>query len=200
VVLALSTSCIAGFRAQTEHHWRLEAVKSTTASDGGISTSLSVHRREAQDEDCLFAFHVRPGRISVSVSNKTEGALTLHAHGARHGAPDGVSRALVVVPTPWEGEPPSEIGPGATEKVFLWPRDWLRSGHDGKPATWKADSPLDGELVGGGSSKREVLSNARADIGRSFEITLPVRVGQDERLYRFTFTVDDVDVEFISWA
>jgi len=73
----------------------------------------------------------------------------------------------------------------------------MRDGSDG-PSTWSADSPLGGLTVYG--SRTEALAARESDMGRSFEIVLPVLAARGPCVYRFRFTVAELRAKEIPWA
>ena len=192
--------------------WRVDYELEVAAErqDNGHKTSLQTSGRGrkvdlvAGDDIASFSFNVRPGGIDCTVRNEGTEPFRLRLKGARLIGPDGVERELYAGGARHRGggKPPelsSFLERGEETTIFLWPQDWFRGEHDGRPSTWKADSPVDGSPIAE-QTPEKARQKAQRLLGQTFEIVLPLERDGSRHIYRFYFTVTDLHPERISWS
>lgn len=203
VLAAVSGSCLVGRVWTVDYKFDASALRSGSG-ETALSTLSTRHVGDevdliAADERAEFAFRIEPGRIQVSAQNRGAEAFLLDLAGASYIDASGQTHRLVVIdPETAEGRD-LEVQPGSTTRLSLWPKDWTRDGPDGRPSVWKGDSPLGGSTIAE-RSREEALDRRRQDIGKSFEVILPIRISDARVLYRFRFTVSELVARRTWWA
>lgn len=92
-----------------------------------------------------------------------------------------------------------EVGPRSTVRLSLWPKDWSRGSSDGRPVVWKGDSPLDGRSTIE-TSRDRALADRQGDVGKGFEVLVPLTTREGRVSYRFRFTVSGLVARRTLWA
>jgi hypothetical protein len=176
-------------------------------SRAGEEVTLSTSRGEddeadliATDERAQFVFRVEPGRIRLSVTNRGSEPLTLRFAEATFVDAAGKTQGLhTFVDDATLRDPTAEVGPGATRQFRLWPEASVRRRSNGSAGVSRADSPLGGSTLHE-TSRVAALANRSDDVGKSFEIDLPIGSADERTTYRFRFTVEELVARRISWA
>ena len=191
------SACLAGYRWTIDYDYATSSFRSLSDVETRLATEADTDDLIVHDEIARFSFRVEPGSILVSIRNGLSTDLRLDLQDAYYVDIDGDMHKLFVSATQDGHELSANIAPEATLDLFLWPDDWMRDSSDG-PSTWRADSPLGGLTVEG--SRAKALAARESDIGRSFEIVLPVLAGKHRYVYRFRFTVTELHAKRIWWA
>ncbi len=196
LVLASCTGCLVGPVRIVDHSYATSASRLTSSVAVALETTSKGRRVDltAGDDIASFTFRVRPGKILATIRNEGAEPLWLVLEEARHVDPEGEWHELYVAAPDRRGAPQHRVEAASEVTIFLWPRDWLREESQYGPGIYRGDSPLSGESTVGKARER------KRDLGRGFEILLPVEVGATRYLYRFRFTVRKVHVKVILWA
>jgi len=200
--VSLGAGCLVGRVWMVDYSFDSTALRVHASEEIALATSQVGDEVDllATDERARFAFRVAPGRIQVSVENRGPEPLSLNFADAAYVDANRKTHGLhVFVDDALLQDPAMEVLPDATMQFSLWPKDWSHGWHDGRPAIWRGDSPLGGTTIEG-TSREKALANRREDVGKSFEIVLPLGTRHERTVYRFQFTVLGLVARRTSWA
>jgi hypothetical protein len=185
-----------------DYRFETSALRASAGTEAALSTGPDGEEVDllVTDAPVRFAFEVEPGRIRVRVENQGSEDLFLDPADASYVDGRGQEHRLFVFEHDPATEPTSRVPGHSTASLSLWPEGWHHGEHEGRPAVWRGDSPLDGESTIEETSSERALANRRQDVGRSFEIVLPVRIAGREVSYRFRFAVAELVARRTWWA
>jgi len=184
--------------------YRLQAT--TIRHVAGIETTLTTTSNLkdvdliAMDERAKFSFRVEPGRIIVSIENRSSNAQTVELSNSFFvDDSDKTHELFFRTKDELVQEREIEIAPQSTLNLSLWPKDLNHGTYEGQPQVWRGDSPLGGSTIEE-TSREKALANRATDVGKSFEIVLFLRTQEGVASYRFRFTVLDLIARKTWWA
>jgi hypothetical protein len=192
VLASVGAGCFVGRVWMVDYKFDTSAVRDASGRETVLSTSRVADEVDltAEDDHAAFAFRFEPGRIRVSIRNRGTEALSLDLDEASYVDASGQTHRLFLFDRDLAQERGLEIQQRSTADLSLWPRDWTRSCPEG-PCVFRGDSPLGGSTIEE-NSREKALAQRQQDMGKRFEIVLPLRIADERVSYRFRFTVSEL--------
>lgn len=199
---AVGASCLVGRVWMVDYKFETSALRSASGSETGLSASRAGEDIDliAMDERAEFSFRVESGRIGVSIQNRSTEPLSLYVADASYVDPSGRTHGLLFLSNKKLVQDRAlEVGPRSTIELSLWPKDWNHGWYKGRPSVWSGDSPLGGSTIEE-TTREKALEKRAQDIGKGFEIALPLGISDERVTYRFRFMVSELVARRTWWA
>ena len=147
-----------------------------------------------EDEWLAWSWSVDQLDLTVTLQNKTVESLTLRWDLSSFTAVDGNTHHLVDRGIGYQDrrspKPAVRLNPGSTRQESVYPPDWLYW-EDGKIVEWRCQA-LFPRLPGIATKDRSRAERfARAQLGKTIAVTLPVEAPNQSREYTFVLAIRD---------
>jgi len=197
-----SVDCLIGRVWMVDYHLQATTLRHVAGIETTLTTTSNLEDVDliATDERVKFSFRVEPGRIRVSIENRSSDAQSVELANSFFVDASGKSHDLFfLTKDKLVQEREVEIESDSTLNLSLWPKDFNHGTYEGQPLVWRGDSPLGGSTIEE-TSREKALANRATDVGKSFEIVLPLRTQERVASYRFRFTILDLIAKKTWWA
>jgi hypothetical protein len=193
VLASIGAGCFVARVWMVDYRFETSASRTESGTETTLATSAAGQEDlAAGDDPARFAFEVEPGRIRVRVENQGTDALFLDVADASYVDALGQKHRLSVVDQDAAPVLTLKVPGRSTARISMWPEDWNHGQYKGQPLIWRGDSPLDGASTIEETSRESALEKRRQDIGRDFEIVLPLRIAGRRAFYQFRFAVAEL--------
>ncbi len=201
IVASLGAGCLIGRVWMVGYRFDASALREASGTESAFAVEHVGDGADliATDDRVESVFRIGPSPIEVSIRNLGADPLVLDTAEVLFIDSERAVHHVIDTSRDLSRQPVVEVPPRATNRLSLWPEDWAREGSNGRPSVWIGDSPLGGSTIEE-ESREKALSNRQKDVGKGFEVVLPMRIGHERVSYRFRFTVVGLVARRTLWA